>query len=122
MIHTYKDLQVWKKAVALTLEIYKITGMFPKQEIFGLTSQMRRSAVSIPSNIAEGKLRGGSKECRQFFLIAFGSGGELETQIEISKQLPIMKNLNYNKVSSLLDEVMKMLNVLINKTLEPKKF
>ena len=119
MIHTYKDLQVWKKAINLALAIYKLTEHFPKQEIFGLTSQMRRSAVSVPSNIAEGKLRGSKKECRQFFLIAFGSGGELETQIEISKQLPAMKNLNYNEVHLLLDEVMKMLNVFINKTLEP---
>ena|SRR3989338_6136834 len=120
MIHTYKDLSVWKKAITLDLAIYKTTEQFPKQEIFGLTSQMRRASVSIPSNIAEGKLRGSSKECRQFFLIAFGSGGELETQIEIAKQLSTTKNLNYSEIDSLLEEIMKMLNVLINKTLEPK--
>ena len=76
---------------------------------------MRRSAVSIPSNIAEGKLRAGDKEFRQFLFIAFGSGGELETQIEISKQLDETKNLDYSKVDEKLEAVMKMLNSLILK-------
>lgn len=97
----------------LVLETYVITESFPKEEIYGLSSQMRRSAVSIPSNIAEGKLRNSDKECRQFLLIAFSSGGELETQIEIAKRIPKTKNLDYSKAESLLQEVMKMLNKMI---------
>ena len=99
----------------LVLEIYCITKKFPKNEVYGLASQMRRAAVSIPSNIAEGKLRGSQKECRQFFFIALGSGGELETQIELSKRLPKTSKLDYNEASGLLDEIMRMLNTLIGR-------
>lgn len=113
-MHTYKDLIVWQKAVALVVEVYSVTDKFPKEELYGLTSQTRRAAVSIPSNIAEGKLRGSNKECKQFFLIAFGSGGELETQIEIAKKLPKMKNIDYSKIETTLEEVMKMLNTMIS--------
>lgn len=112
--NTYKDLIVWKKSIELTIEVYTLTKQFPKEEIYGLIAQMRRAAISIPSNIAEGKLRNTEKESRRFFLIAFGSGGELETQIEIAKQLEGMKNLDYTKVESLLEEVMKMLNKMIS--------
>ncbi len=98
----------------LVTEIYKITSNFPHEEKYALTSQMRRAAVSIPSNIAERKLRGHEKECRQFFLISFGSGGELETQIEIAKRLYDKKGINFTKVDALLTEVMKMLNKLIS--------
>lgn len=115
---TYKDLIVWQKAIKLVLEIYKITEKFPKEEIFGITSQIRRASVSIPSNIAEGKMRGGNIEFRRFLTIAFGSGAELETQILICKKLPKTCNLDYNKVDSSLEEVMKMLNKLIS-GLEP---
>ena len=115
MINSYKDLIVWKKAMELSIQVYMLTKQFPKEEIYGLTSQMRRAAVSIPSNIAEGKLRGHNKECRQFFLIAFASGGELETQVEIAKRLPETHSLSYVLVDSLLVEVMKMLNVMISK-------
>lgn len=98
----------------LVVEIYILTDQFPREEIYGLTSQMKRSAVSIPSNIAEGKLRNSKKEFKQFLLIAFGSGGELETQIEIAKRLPKTKNMDYSRVDSLLEEVIKMLNKLIS--------
>ncbi|MFC1734071.1 four helix bundle protein [candidate division KSB1 bacterium] len=114
-IISYKDLTVWKKGIDLVKEVYSLTGQFPKDESFGLTSQMRRSSVSIPSNIAEGKMRGTQKDYRHFLLHSFGSGAELETQIEITKQLPFGKKLDYNKVDSLLEEVMKMLNTLIRK-------
>ncbi len=112
--NTYKDLIVWKKSIKLTIEMYTLTKQFPKEEIYGLTSQMRRAAISVPSNIAEGKLRNSEKESRKFFLIAFGSGGELETQIEIAKQLEETCNLNYSKIDSLLEETMKMLNKMIS--------
>lgn len=98
----------------LAVKVYCLTENFPKEEIYGLTSQMRRAVVSIPSNIAEGKLRGGSKEFRHFLLIAFGSGGELETQVELAKKLPKTSNLDYSDVEQLLNEVMKMLNGLIS--------
>lgn len=112
--HTYKDLIVWKRGIELVKEIYILTKKYPQEEKFGLVSQMRRAAVSIPSNIAEGKLRGYDKEYRKFLLITFGSGGELETQVEISKELFPIKELEYHKVDSLLEEVMKMLNKTIS--------
>src|SRR3989344_2576776 len=111
---TYQDLIVWKKSIELVLTTYNLTDNFPREEIFGLTSQIRRAAVSIPSNIAEGKMRGGSVEFKRFLSIAFASGAELETQIIISKRLPKNAKLDYNKVDSLLEEVMKMLNKLIS--------
>ncbi|OGZ45976.1 MAG: hypothetical protein A3C84_03115 [Candidatus Ryanbacteria bacterium RIFCSPHIGHO2_02_FULL_48_12] len=116
--HTYKDLVVWQKAIDLVLEVYSVTSQFPKEELYGLTSQMRRAAVSIPSNIAEGKLRRSDKEFRQFLLIAFSSGGELETQVILAKRLPKLKELDYSQVDILLLEVMKMLNKMLS--LEPK--
>lgn len=114
-IISYKNLIVWKKSVDLVLEIYQITDKFPKEEIFGITSQMRRAAVSISSNIAEGRTRGYRKEFKQFLSNAFGSGAELETQLLIARNLPKMSHLDYRKVDSLLEEVMKMLNTLIQK-------
>lgn len=112
-MHTYKDLIVWQKSIELVTEVYKLTDKFPKEEVYGLTSQIRRAAVSIPSNIAEGKLRASNKEVKQFLLIAFSSGGELETQIEIAKRLPRTEHLEYLSVDQLLLEVMKMLNKMI---------
>jgi four helix bundle protein len=116
---TYRDLTVWQKSIELVTEIYKLTDHFPKEEIFGLTSQIRRATVSIPSNIAEGKMRGSDAEFKRFLFIAFASGAELETQLIISKKLGKTIDLDYNKVDSLLEEVMKMLNKLISQ-LEPK--
>lgn len=111
---TYKDLIVWEKSIELVTEIYKLVEKFPKEELFGLTSQITRAAVSISSNIAEGKMRGTNPEFKRFLLIAFASGAELETQILISKRLPKTEKLDYNKVDSYLEEVMKMLNKLIS--------
>ena len=111
---TYQDLIVWKKSIELVLTTYNLTDNFPREEIFGLTSQIRRAAVSIPSNIAEGKMRGGSIEFKRFLLIAFASGAELETQLIIARKLPKMSKLDYNRVDSLLEEIMKMLNKLIS--------
>lgn len=115
MMHTYRDLIVWQKSIELVLAVYQLTEKFPREEIYGLTSQIRRSAVSIPSNIAEGKLRGSPKEWRQFLFIAFGSGGELETQLTIAKRISKTQELDYSIIDTLLNEVMKMLNSLINK-------
>jgi four helix bundle protein len=116
-IHTYKDLIVWQKAIELVVVIYEMTEKFPKEEIYGLTSQMRRCAVSIPSNIAEGRFRGTRKDFLQFLRIAYGSGAELETQITIAKKLQKTKHCEYAEAERLLSEVMRMLNVIINKML-----
>ena len=90
--------------------VYKITKQFPKEEIYGLTNQIRRAAVTIPSNIAEGYRRNSKKEYKQFLAIAYSSAAELETQIIITRKLPKTKNLDYNKVDNLLTEILKMLN------------
>ena len=113
-INTYKDLIVWQKSMNLVVEIYKLTENFPRSEIYGLVSQMRRCAVSIPSNIAEGRRRGSRKDYRHFLIISYGSGAELETQIEIVKRLQFNKNLDFIKVDNLLNEVMRMLNKMLS--------
>lgn len=120
MINSYKDLIVWQKSIELTIAIYELSEYFPREEIYGITSQMRRSAVSIPSNIAEGRFRGTKKDYLHFLRIAYGSGAELETQIVIVKKLYDTKNINYLDVDRLLDEVMRMLNVMI-RNMNPNK-
>ncbi|MBI5356234.1 four helix bundle protein [Candidatus Collierbacteria bacterium] len=113
-INTYKDLIVWQKSMDLVIAVYSLTERFPKSELYGLVAQMRRCAVSIPSNIAEGRRRGSRKDYRQFLVVSYASGAELETQIEISKRLPFGRNLDYTKIDSLLNEVMRMLNKMTN--------
>ena len=110
-----KELIVWNRAYDLTLKVYTSTKLFPKDEQFNLTSQIRRSVVSIPSNIAEGHARKGKKEFSQFLYIAFGSCSELETQLLIAKDLKYLKEKDFLELSSLLTEVMKMLSSLISK-------
>lgn len=110
---SFKDLIVWQKSRDLAVVVYKLTEQFPKSELYGLTSQMRRAVISISSNIAESYHRFHEKEKRQFLAIAFGSGSELESQIEIAKIL--FPNLNYFEVENLLPEVMKILNNFLSK-------
>jgi len=99
-IKTHKDLDVWNNAMNLVTDIYRLTRSFPKDELYGLTSQIRRSAVSISSNIAEGAARKNKAEFIQFLYIALGSLSELETQLIISK------NLNYSEtINSLLSKI-----------------
>ena len=86
-VNNHKDLEVWKKSVVLARDVYEATKDFPKDEVFGLTSQMKRAAVSIASNIAEGAARKGQQEFVQFLYIAIGSASELDTQIEIAKAI-----------------------------------
>ncbi len=114
-ITSYKDLTVWQKSIDLTVEIYRVTDKFPKSELYSLTSQMRRAAVSIASNIAEGKARGTRKDYRHFVINSFGSGAELETQIAIAKKLKFGFESDFSETDALLEEIMKMLNVLIRK-------
>lgn len=117
-IGSYKELIVWKKSMLLVTEIYKLSEQFPKDETFGLRSQMQRAAVAIPSNIAEGYLRKHKKEYIQFLSIALGSGAELETQILICKSLPKFKHLDFCPSENLLDECMKMLYSMIERLRE----
>lgn len=113
-ILSYKDLIVWEKSMDLVTRVYFLTERFPKAELYGIVSQIRRSAVSIPSNIAKGKQRGTKKDYRHFLIIAFGSTAELETQLEISKRLDFCKKEDYTKIDDLLTEISKMLNKLIS--------
>jgi four helix bundle protein len=110
----YKNLIVWQKAVELVVVVYELTDKFPKSELYGLVSQIRRCAVSIPSNIAEGNRRGTINEFKRFLLISYGSGGELETQLIISKKLGFCTDKECLKSDQLLNEVMRILNRLIN--------
>ena len=112
-IKSYKDLIVWQKAMNLVEGVYELTAKFPKSEQYELSKQMRGCATSIPSNIAEGSRRSTKKDYRHFMCIAFGSGAELETQIEISKRLSYASSKDFLKVDGLLDEVMRMLNTMI---------
>ena len=110
---SFKDLLVWQKSMKLVKEIYAITRSFPKNEEYALTVQLRRCAVSIPSNIAEGSRRGTQKDFIQFLRIADGSAAELETQLILAKDL--YPAPNYQKSAGLLDEVQKMLAALLIK-------
>lgn len=112
-IESFKQLIVWQKAIELVKEIYRITDDFPKSELYGLVSQIRRASVAIPSNIAEGKKRKTKKDFVQFLRIADGSAAELETQIIISKDL--YRSINFSRAEGLLDEIQKMLITIINK-------
>lgn len=118
-IVSYKDLIVWQKSMDLVVLVYKATDSFPKSELYGLVSQMRRAAVSVPSNISEGKMRGTRKDFCHFLVNAFGSGAELETQLEISKRLNFINTDDLEKICNLLSEVMRMLNSLIGKLNQP---
>jgi four helix bundle protein len=118
--HSYKDLIVWQRSMELVVEVYELTAKYPVSETYGLKSQSRRCVVSIPSNIAEGRRRGTKKDFRQFLIIAYGSGAELETQIEIAKRLKFTAADDFQKADQLLGEVMKMLNKMVNVDLSNK--
>lgn len=112
-IESFKQLTVWQRAIEVVKEVYRVTESFPKTELYGLVSQMRRSAVSIPANIAESKKRRTKKDFIQFLRVADGSGAELETMILIAQDL--FPGIDFRTVSSLLEEVQKMLTVMIRK-------
>jgi len=112
-VESFKELVVWQRSMELAKEIYKVTEKFPKSEQYGLSSQMRRAAVSIPSNIAEGKKRRTRKDFTQFLRIAAGSAAELETQVTLSKEF--FKEINFKDTETLLEETQKMLTTMIKK-------
>ena len=112
IINSYKDLIVWQKGYELVKQVYKITAKLPQSELFALQSQMRRSAVSVVSNIAEGSSRKTRKDYSHFLNMAYGSISELETQLFLCRDL---YNIEIGECISLLTEVSKMLRVIINK-------
>ncbi|HCJ65800.1 MAG TPA: four helix bundle protein [Elusimicrobia bacterium] len=118
-VKTFKDLLVWQNAYNLVLEVYKATKSFPVEERFGLTSQVRRAAVAIPSNIAEGYARRYLKQYIQFLYVAYASGTELETQLMLSKDLEYLKVEKFKDLIERYYEVERMLMALI-KSLEKK--
>ncbi len=110
---THKDLDVWRKSIDLVTEVYRITKNFPKDEVYGLSSQLRRAAVSIPSNIAEGAARNHKKEYIQFLYVALASGSEVDTQLIIASNLNYLSINNYQILSDKVETIQKMLQGLI---------
>jgi four helix bundle protein len=119
MLKNYKDLKVWQKSYELCLKIYKITAKFPKEEKYGLTSQMRRSVVSIPSNIAEGYGRKTTLDYIRMLYISYGSVCELETQTLLAGDLDLIENGELSMLKKDIAEIERMLKALI-KSLENK--
>jgi four helix bundle protein len=119
MLKSYKELKVWQKAYELCLDIYRLTRTFPKEEQYNLTTQVRRAAVSIPSNIAEGYGRKTKPDYMRSLYIAYGSTCELETQIMLAGDLGYMSSENRKKLEDDIHEVERMLKALI-KSLEGK--
>ena len=115
MINGHRELIVWQKSMDLVVEIYKLVKLLPKFETYGLSDQMRRAAVSIPSNIAEGQGRQSTRDYVKFLLIARGSCAELDTQLEICIRLEYFKRTDIENLLQLSDEVGKMLSAMINK-------
>jgi four helix bundle protein len=111
----FKNLTVWEKSHQLTLNVYKQTSNFPAHELYGLTSQIRRACVSIPSNIAEGSGRNSDPEFARFLTIAHGSATELSYQLFLSMELGYITSESYNTLESNLIEILKMLNAFIQK-------
>jgi four helix bundle protein len=111
---SHKDLNVWNRSIELVITIYKVTKDFPKEETYGLVSQMRRSVISIPSNIAEGAARHSKKEFRQFLYIASGSVSELDTQLIICNKLTFINDDSFRLITDELSQIKKMLFGLLN--------
>ena len=109
-MHNFRELKVWQKAIDFCVEIYQCTANFPSEEKFGLISQLRRSAVSIPSNIAEGSSRVSDKEFFHFLSISIGSAYESETQLIISNKLKYVEDIKFGELSNKITEIQRMLN------------
>ncbi len=113
VVQSYRDLIVWQKAMELSTTVYSLLKIFPQDETYGIIAQMKRAAVSIASNIAEGRKRGSRKDYRQFLIVACGSCAELETQIELSRRLGFCTAQQCTVIDDLLTQVTKMLNAMI---------
>lgn len=110
---THKDLDVWKKSIEFVTELYKVTKNFPEEEKFGLTNQLKRASISIPSNLAEGAARKGKLEFKQFLYIALSSAAEIETQLLIAKNLNFISDDPYSDLINKLNTISKMIQGLI---------
>jgi four helix bundle protein len=115
LVESYRDLKVWQRAIQMTLAIYRLTTGFPKEEVFGLTSQIRRASVSVASNIAEGYGRASKGEYRQFLAMARGSNLEVQTQLFLATKLGYGNSTQLKTTDDLSNEVSKMLNSLLAK-------
>ncbi|MEJ1239872.1 four helix bundle protein [Chryseolinea sp. T2] len=115
-MNNYKELKIWQKSIELSVKIYHITQTFPRTEVFGLTSQMRRSASSVATNIAEGAGRNSRKEFSNFLGIANGSSSELETQMIIASKVNLISNAELKSLQKLVTEIQKM-NWALKRTL-----
>jgi four helix bundle protein len=114
-IKSFRDLIIWQRGIHLVKEVYKETQIFPKQELYGLTSQIRRSAISIPSNVSEGHIRQHRAEFRQFLSMALGSLAELETQMIIARELNYISNEKSENLIAQMDSLGKMIRGLMKK-------
>ena len=114
-MRNFKKLEIWKKGIQLVKEIYKVSELLPKQEKFGLISQITRASVSVPSNIAEGASRNSEIEFKRFLEISIGSLFEVETQLILIQELKLVKSEKLKNVFSLIEEESKMISTLINK-------
>ncbi len=112
-VKTHKDLDVWKKAIDFTTEIYMVTKSFPSDEKYGLVSQVRRAAISVSSNIAEGAARNSKKEFVQFLYVALASASELDTQLIISRNLGYIEKTQLEELGAAINDISKMLFGLI---------
>lgn len=112
-LQTHKDLKVWQESKDLVTHIYALTSKFPKEEIYSITAQIKRAAISIPSNIAEGAARDSNKEYIHFLYISLGSVAELDTQLIIAKDLNFLNENEFNEISEKLNNIGKMLSGLI---------
>ena len=115
MVQSHRELIVWQRAIQLSITIYRLTAGFPRQEIYGLTNQLRRASVSIASNIAEGYGRGSKGEYKQFLSIARGSNLELQTQLVIARELSFADGPSIDKAERMTVEIDKMLNTMLKK-------
>ena len=120
-IESFRDLEIWQRSIQLVKKIYTATKSFPGDELYGLISQMRRSAVSIPSNMAEGFARRHGREYRQFLFVALGSFAELSTQVTISRMLDYLNETATNEIQDEIEQLSKMTHSLISKLEVDKK-
>lgn len=118
-VKSYRELRVWQQSVDFCVKVYKVTSIFPKEELYGLTLQIRRASVSIPSNIAEGQARNTTGEFSQFLGISKGSLAEVDTHLEIAKRLGFLSSESFQLFENEIETIGKMLNALQNAL--PKK-
>lgn len=120
-MHDYRKLNVWRKAHEFVLEAYRVTARFPSEEKYGLSSQIRRAAVSVPANIVEGRARGTDPDLRRFLYIALGSAQETEYLLFLATELKMIEKDEYDRISPQINEVCRMLNQFIQKLSEQKR-